>query len=548
MSFEPKHELPITSPNGDGPWPSNLQLPIQTRGTVDASKGWYDNTRDQAGAANAIVDYYSSSIGHFVQAQRRNYATGNAQVQRRFYSLPGLTMAYENYQGQERLSLTVYPESAPPVGGLLQDINYDGYLTFILYDPKYPNPVPNGSQGYPRSYDLYLNGYLLYKGFQITQVCQGFVAMFGLTALRCQSLVDKQHMNPFEQQSNGGLVNKVLPPRAQVEGHDDLVSYVLFNFTTTMNPVYNPVYLNQLGGVTPIEVNITHGVQFFDPKKSPLNTKKGNSTNYFGVTLSQGLTQGTEDSIGYFMFGEFYSRDKARGVSRSWNKTSLPGETIIANDKPLFWGNTHITSYTELTPGENAMGFDLFADNVDGGALSPADLNGQASNEAKFGKSILPAADDALVNYVAEVAQIELAFSESQLPLLRKAQGDATKARMQVNDDELNFKRATSELLALDDQIALFETLDPAIYGPALANDKKDLPIYKQNVAKADELLTTDIGIMNMADDAFERLAAESPTLPPVPTIQDDDIDHFRYRTVTVSGSDWTFGGWQGGD
>lgn len=549
MAFRPRHELPITAPDGDGPWPSALQLPIQTRRIIDASQNFFDTTKNPDAAGDAVVDYYSSSIANFVGTQRRDYASGINQQQNRYLSLPGLAMRYENSHGSERLTLVAQPESAPIGGQLIRDLNLDGYIIFTLYDIKFPNIV-NGKPGYPTSYDLYMNGYLIKQDFKIKQACQSFVVMFGLSALRCQSLIDKVANNPFKGDKAYPLLQDVLPPRPQLDGHDDLPAYTLFNFTTHDNPIYTDDDVTQFQAANPLKVNVTGGVQFQDPLKSPLKTKKGDSTNYLGVTLSHGLTQGTQDPIYYMFFAEFFTRKKVRAVAQSWNKNPGPKDTLICNDKPLYWGYKNITSYTELTPGQNAIGFDLFDETGgDDDLLSAAPLTGTANSRAHFGQSIPTDDDDNLLAYQKQIIQIEQAFEQNLLPQLQQAQQAQEAARKTYNDDELTLKQTKQALGDLDDQIntvkaLIGEGVQVGVNTIALAALQAAVPTYQQNVSKADDKLRAGFSDLTMADDAFLAIASETPTLPEAPMIHGKAIDDFVWREVNVSGDDWTFGDW----
>lgn len=535
------------------PWqvppPGGIHRPASVETTVSIPD---DSTTDDRATwmqvAQQIVGVNFSQVQRFVNNMRQQVSLNGQSFASRRTQVPGIDVRWSINNGYERIQLNVYPTQPP--GGLnqdLYDLNQDGYVVFILYDPKFPN-ILNNKPGFPKSYDIYMNGYLLKAQFMITQVCQAFVAMFGQTALRCESLVDKQHLNPLELQSNGGLVHKVLPPRAQVEGHDDLPAYQLFDFTRQMNPIYDDLILNLVGGTDPVKVNVTDGIQFFDPTKSPLNTKKGNSVNHFGLAITPGQTQASEDSIGYLLFAEFFSRKKGlRGVKQSWNKIAKPNGTVLVNDKPLYWGNWHVASYTSLTPGQDGLSFDLFDD--DGGVndlLAPIQLTGKGDNDGSFQQSIPPSADDDLTNYYAEVAKIELDFSTAMFPAIQAAAIAAGAARDNYNAASLALKKAHNQLDLLDEDITSLQSLNPAIFGIELANDIALLPEFKNNVKIADDLVVADLTKLNAADDVLDHLAGESPTLPPVPQIKAND-DTFKFRIVTVLASDWTFGDWQNG-
>lgn len=555
MAVWPSHYLPTTG-DGFSIYPNEMQLPIVVDRTISASQVFYDFTASTPGLAEAVAgsieQAYSGAINHFVDTNRRSVGAGNADVHGKNLDLPGLSLRYDNQFGRELLRVTVAPEAVNVPGGLQLDINNDGYVAFTLYDPRYPNVV-NNKPGFPKSYDIYMNGYLIKRNFMVVGPCQTFVVMFGMTALRCQSLIDKNHLNPFENEVPPGLAPIVLPPRPKVNGDDDLFAYTLFDFTDQKNPVYDTTVESLMGGTSTVKTNITGALQFAEPTKSPLKTKK-DEINHFGVTLSTAAgTQGTEDQIGYFIYAEFYARTTLRPVKQSWNKTTAQGGVIVANDKPLFWGNHNITSYTSLTPGENGMGFNLWAKQGGDDQISPvSSLSQLAKDGGSFQESISAKDNDLLLMYYQTVNQIITDFDRTQLPLIFAAQAKVVADGTKLSTDEVQLKKDERDVDDLISQLATYDDLiarggDPVLYEVVIALDQAQLPIAKEKVVTAKQLVDDDITAFNAASIEFGDLIGQSPTLPPKPPLDGDDIGKFKYREITVAGDDFIFGDWQGG-
>lgn len=432
--MEPKHELPVTAPGQDGPWPNNLQLPIQTRRIIDASQNFFDTTVNPDAAGDQVVNYYSASIGNFVATQRRDYASGINQQQNRFFTLPGLAMRYENNQGMERLTLVAQPESFVSGGNQVLDTNLDGYIVWVHSEVGYPNLI-NFEPTIGGPYDIFLNGYKIYEGFKITQENSAFVIMFGLTALRCHSLEDKT--NPLLTNTSYGptalgnaSVNDIIPPRkdiaasnapdgAVVPRHKDEPLYPIFNWNDALNPC-TLISTGGTGSYTRWEIfigssatpQVTNGVHFKDPMKSPL-VKDG--PNFITVLLQPGASAPELLSIS-IIFAEFYDRKTTDVVQQSWNYNSIPGQAIIANDKPLYFGCVEVNGGSFLSL---STGFDL----TKGATNSQDDCLLSGLDDALTGESAslvgLTATQQAAITaYTAEVRAIFAAFNASQAPII----------------------------------------------------------------------------------------------------------------------------------
>jgi hypothetical protein len=582
MAYKPRHELPVTSPDGDGPWPNALQLPIQTRKSIDASQNWFDTTQDPTSVAEGIVSLYVSSISNFVDVQRRDYASGIVPVQRRFLNFPGMNLQYENYHGSERLSLTVFPESV--IGGeQLYDINLDGYIVWVHDEINFPNPVNNGyvsTNNITGPYNIFLNNYLIYEGYTIGQQSQAFVIMFGKTALRCVSI--ENQYNPLATPNNGGLVNAVAPGRARIPAstapdgkgipsHQDRPGYFIFNWNDIDNLNPQSVILEGFVGLMPTyvrwsEINngmfppqVTKGVHFFDPTNSPLNYKGSNSIT---VMLQPGKPV-QEIQLIDDIFCEFYDRKTLSKASQSWNYTSSQtnGASIIVNNKPLYFG---CTAYAPGGSGSTSTTFDLTPDAKAGDddcLLSGLDQYPPAGLGTLAGLS--QSEQSANTIYAAECAAIIEAFNAAQAPVLaallatvvsdttayntanttmitkeedtQEAQGvvNAAQAAYDANPSPANLAALISskESLAAAEVFAFVITIGPpTVWGGTAV------------VAQQTALMA-----LTQAQAAYIAAAEAAPTLPQAPPDAGMGIDGFKWRTVDVAGSVWSFGPWQGG-
>lgn len=558
-------------------------MPIQTRATIDATQNWFDTTKTPDDTANAVVDYYSASIGNFVNVQRRNHGAGIVQVSNHFQNFPGLRLQYENNQGMERLSMTVYPESAPQLGGQVIDTNNDGYIVWVHDQVGFPNPITTHGVAVDQiqsPYYVFLNEYLIYKGYGITQQAQAFVIMFGKTALRCHSIEDKQ--NPLADANNGGLVNEVIPARAQIDAtpapdkelipkHKDLPGYFLFNWNDVQNPESlvltgfigtQPAYERwQPLNNGPFPPQINKGVHFFDPKKSPL---KSDGQNLLTILYQPGgKPSAFEVTLVDDIFVEFFDRQKTRKVSQSWNYTTNDKtSTILANDTPLYWG---CINYAPGGSTSTNMGFDLTkkAKKAENNfLLSGLDDYPGASLVKLVGLS--DAQQQIITAYGVQCTAIIAAFNAMQAPiiaaaLLQLAIAENTEANIQLfigAYDNGTFSKTDNSQPTFS-----FEPFTPG--GSGLTGNQ----LIDQHIAESGTLpglwivdqseaafwLTLQAGnsqqldIIKVKTDTYTTAISAVPKLPDPPASAGKDIDAFKWRTVDVSGDNWTFGPWRGG-
>lgn len=590
MPYKAPLVLPVTSPDDPGsPWPNQLQLPIQTRQTIDASQDWFDNTQDAASVANGIVDYYSSSVGNFVDTQRRDYGAGIVSVHSKFLNLPGLTLQYENQHGQERLTMTAYPESAP-TGATGVEVNNDGYIFWAHADPRYPDLVDN-KPTFQTPYDIFLNGYLVYSGFKITGIAQGFVIMFGKTALRCHSVIeyDQSSTNPFKDGQfgtnqiwgpNGGLVNDLAPPfqppvkgtqtpdNLDVPAHPNEFLYSLFDWGNNNNPGALmtegfigsvPSYGRWMGqggiGQAP---TIMNGVQFAFPEKSPLNLK---GQNYLTIMLKAGAI-GEENLVVDSVVVEFYDRGTFSGASQTWSYTS-GGRSVryTLNDKPLLWC---ASLYASKGSQNMSMGFDLTpkAKSTEANNALLTDLSQPNSSFAQGTYLGLTAAQQAaLAEYAMTVTALINAFNASQAPIIAAAilalsVGEQTLAN--INSFILEYSGTFDKNQTVPSTFTFTnETGRPT---PLTGLQSVDNFISASTTVEGDWIVSvseaafyvilqaglqeqTDI-VVGLTATYIAAITAQ-PNLPSPPPNAGTPLDAFVWRNVSISGSEWEFDDWQ---
>lgn len=353
MSFKPPLTLPITSPDAPGsPWPNQIQQPIQTRQTIDASKNWFDTTQDAASVANGIVDYHGASISNFVATQRRDYGAGIVRVHSKFLNLPGLTLQYENQFGQERLTMTAYPENVV-LGGPSVETNYDGYIAFVSNGNNIGFTSPGYDEGV--TYEFSINQKVFHTYFQPKLVTEIIVFRFGKTALRCQSLADKPDGPGNPNAVTLGLVAAIEASRAktkafsttgatgsaQIPAHHDLPIYSIYNWD---DPLQNGGHESQLPKPT-----VTKVFDFIG-QDNPIDSK---GMNKLRIKMTPNMKFIPGAWVWYFnMIAEFYSRAEFRNVSVSWTKASKDGSAnITVNDAPLYW--------QMISPNQPHLGMDI---------------------------------------------------------------------------------------------------------------------------------------------------------------------------------------------
>lgn len=327
MAYKPSNQLPVTGPtNPNSPYPNQLQQPIQVRRTIDASKNWLDQNQNADAVGDSIVDYYSATIGNFVNAQRRDYSAGIVEQHSKFLNMPGLTIQYENRQGQERLSLTAYPESFTG-GGLVNEFNYDGYFAVMSLATGDASVV---------TYQAFLNGSIIGTWSAPANLLGTVLFRFGPTALRCQSLIDKPQGGPGNPNDAAlGPVRPVLPPRPKVKAfannltvkiseHPDLPLYAVYQRDNILNTAGIPS--------TPPTPPIFKTFVFPDIGKTPL-LKTG--FNRFRLKPQAAFTESQSASL--FLYAEFYNRNSLRNVFQSWSRQASDGQSLTVNDQPNYW-------------------------------------------------------------------------------------------------------------------------------------------------------------------------------------------------------------------
>lgn len=580
MAFKPRHELPVTGPDG-GDWPNVMQLPIQLRKIIDASQNWFDNTEDQTQVADQIVDLYSASIANFVDVNRRNVASGITNVQSRFQNFPGLTLQYENRHGAERLSMTVYPESLNQNSGSPGlELNYDGYIYWAHGDPGFPDAV-NGQPFAPTPYDIFLNGYTIYSGYDITQIAQGFVIMFGPTALRCHSVADDK--NPFKGANfgtnkiwgpNGGLyyVNVPTwqpddptvsaPDGLTVPSHKAEPIYPLFDWDNTNNTgnlLGEPFENGQRWADYPMPDPTTmKGVQFADAQKSPL---VWNGVNNLTIMIRGGSQPGaTENNIFESVVAEFYDRAKLISGSETWSHiVNAATSSYAMNNKPMFFAALHggafvngINLTIDLTKNSQHLN-DAF---IPDATWSPV------TNELAL-VGLSQAQQNALTAYTAEVAAIITAFNAAQAPAIAAALLAFSKDEVVLTNIETYLSAYTEGLFSSTDfsqSFFTFESFFPVGQPPTTGNATIDSYISESSSEPGLWVVTTSQGnfwsvlqtglaaetATAAADLAtYTALVSAQPPLPPVPSTVGTPLDSFVWRTVAVNDSTWSFGDWQ---
>lgn len=302
-----------------------MQAPTINRTQIDSTGGSSD-----ALLADALIDLYAGSISTFIQASRRNYALGIVSIYDRALELPGLSIRHQVQQRREIVTLTPRPSASnAPI-----DLNFDGYIAWV-HNSGFAGEGP---------YDVFLNGYRVFKDVTVGTSPIGCVMGFGKTVLKCQSLHNKQ--NPLK------LLPKVLPPRATIKssgnipGHDDLLGYFVFDWADPFAPD-DEAYIgppDSLWRLNPESIDtITWTKTTLFPRSgndsttgqplSPLNIKK---MNQIVVQLSDDAGSKVPDTPGIgsedYILAEFYDRGSFRTVYQSWHYT---GGTILVNDKPL---------------------------------------------------------------------------------------------------------------------------------------------------------------------------------------------------------------------
>jgi hypothetical protein len=408
------------------------------------------------------------------------------------------------------------------------------------------------------------------------------VIMFGLTALRCHSLEDKY--NPLLRDTDYGntssgnpSVNDTIPARADIPAsnapdgevvprHLDEPLYPIFNWNDALNPA-SLIVVGEVGDIIsysrwdvfsngPALPQVVNGVHFKDPKKSPLDY---NGQNYITILLQPGA-QAPEIQMIDVIFCEFYDRKTTEGLQQSWNYYSSPNQTIIGNDKPLYFGSSTLSPSGSLSTN---AGFDLTK-----GAENSADDCLLSGLDDVLSTSLGPlvgltAAQQAVITaYGAECAVIINAFNASQGPIitaainaLAVAENTQANIGVYINAYNIGTFSKTSVTPTTFNVTPFFDHGTSALTGDDFIDmhiamgDEPGIWIVEQSQAQfwntiqsGDDLQTT---VVEEKTTAYEAAITATPNLPPVPPDGGSDIDDCIWRAVTVAGDDWTFGPWR---
>lgn len=353
----------------------NLQAPPILRTEIKASDKWFQaNGRTASDVAERIVAARAGQIHQFWQAQQQNYNAGVVKIVSRALSLPQLTIRYDAIQGTQILTLTVYPENPSTPQPLSQiDLNMDGFIAWTM---------TTGTGSASVGYQFQVNGQSIYSYSMPPSQNVTIVFLFGKTALKCQSLIDKSETNPqLPGNPNQPLFPAVLPSRAPVKAFTnefgvgiaeraDLPGYFLYDPSLELFNGGRFISQNAYDIIQTIVVPV---------QGSPLNDK---GLNTFRVKLNPSVAFGVKNGWGggYDMYAEFYDRFEVRVVDQSWR---LKGGNITVNDKPLFF---------RMASGaypEQAMDIDFGKKTIDttqrtginpGTAFTPAQATGQPAS------------------------------------------------------------------------------------------------------------------------------------------------------------------------
>lgn len=561
------------------------QAPVAVRQMIEASQKWFnDQGQDATLAAQAIIARRASQIHQFYNAQSANRDISGLAISRTHLSLGDVDLTYEINNGQAILSVVVFPENVKPSKNPLGDIeiNLDGYFSWTHIDPDFPGIT--GSTSGP--YDVYLNEYLLMENIAIDRACSSFLVLFGSTALRVPSLMDKpdsdiEH-NPLADPANGGLVQGVLPLRKQIEvstapdggpypAHNDLFGYWIFDWLNRLNPGEYVVVTSEdvttwkdLGYAPP---DVVKGIQFADPKNSPLVS---DSLNNFSITLSPfNTTNEFETNIRKVVQAEFYDRGEMKTAQRSWTKSNLP--SVIVNDKPLLY----CASRRHIEP-EGGIGLrvnldpkikpedhddDLVTGIIHDGV--PADGTGlgadpptngvsadQIAANAAYSIAVQALTDAYYASIAAQLAAAQVTFSATQnayfSALADYSVLDGSDLPQAPGGTPILTMLNAGYVLTTTTKINGFNTLDYVLAHmptqrpfPLPQIDLNALAEKITNVAKAGQpYLDATTAYVNLK-------TSQPPNLPPRPVAAGKKLNDFVYRLFTVSGDQWQFGDWQ---
>jgi hypothetical protein len=343
------------------------------------------------------------------------------------------------------------------------------------------------------------------------------------------------------------------PDYAFLPEHNDLFGYWMFDWTNILNqgsymPDIRLRWATQ-GYKTP---QVVQGIQFADPRKSPLVSDGANDFSALLSPLPNVISE-FEVVIRNVVYSEFYDRGKTTTVTTSWTKQNPYG--IIVNDTPLHWCSS--------TPGgggdPNSSGIGIKVDLTPG--LKPSDRDDDlvAVNDPptsgqgpQFG--LTTAQSEANIAYQAEIVSFTEAYLASIAPELAAAVAAFDATLPPLETAQVAYQSAVNEVSArqstVNTYLEIIATEDPSSgsYQAAVAS----LPEAEALLGQAEQALTSAEGAYRTAQDVSSEAAAVyanlqvPPALPPRPAASSLKLDPtFVYRRFTVSGDQWTFGPWQ---
>lgn len=549
---------------------------LSTDVQVDATQWDYSIGDSIDGAIDQIIGAAATPLEQFMAAARQAKAQASFDFFTRAEDINDqLRIEYTWNSGHESALLIVRPSNG---GGQPQpqqiDSNFDGYVAVFF------TPNSQGGGANPIAVDVYMNGFLMMKNVVLSTVTSsGLVFMFGPTALRCQSILDppvqKPSANPL---ASGGLAPQVLPGRGDNPAGSDPNGrsvaawpqefvYGLFGgdaWNAGQNPAQYLPNIDLFGNVTwdlwTASPNWTipqvlGGLAFTDARNSPLNWK---GMNYLTVRSSPGVEDVGEVASASSAVAEFYDRAEVRDVTQSWQDVSI-SSNVAANDKPLQWSTTGTsgafaslgsTIGFDLTPGVNhkASPTDSKFGNDDCFVVPdgpPADLGVNGSGLSSDQQAVL-------TSFEQEVQDAIDAFNASQAPIISAALAALSAADTAQNsafndaftDFEFWFSNNDEMNAALN---AAFPDL-ATFGGPSIIlNDIPDQGII--NGIIGDGTLAGYFTVLNAANTAqtaafaaFEAAVNAQAPLPPAPPGLNTNIAGFDFKTVSVSGGNWSIG------
>lgn len=297
-----------------------------------------------------------------------------------------MRVKFNSNQGTDRLVITAYPSNIGVKGAPEVEINRDGYIAWIV-----PSIVGN------YSYEYVLNNQILDlpKNLEPDTL---LVLMFGETALKCHSLVDKnvQDFPHAPGNPNKTLTNEILPHRPRIKKFKTLNYYIAdIYFTIEIKehedlPLYYPYYPDSPLAAQgfDFQASLSENVpefassakQFWNYTRkiryliADLALIKDQGINRFRVNAippgGRFLPENSASGFGFYspIWAEFYARNISRKVKQSWTKDSIFG--VLVNDTPLYFA---------VEPGDGtavpAIGLDFDLSGIDNTKSKPKPLD-----------------------------------------------------------------------------------------------------------------------------------------------------------------------------